>query len=419
VVLACLPLLFLSSMMHMRTIHGLGQTMKEAYERAAQVAVETLMNIRTVASMTREPLFMKMFDDRNHSNFAAAVRGALFSSLGYASSQCLPLFVNSLAFWYGMRLVSSGEITATEMMQTMFALIFSAVAIGNALSFAGDISKARISAISVLKTLDRKSKIDPTNPTGQAPKVVQGQVDLQSVAFRYPQRRKLKLFRNITFDVQPGQTIALVGPSGSGKSTVLGLIQRWYEADHGSVNVEGIPVKDWLLYQLRDTLSLVSQEPTLFNMSIGENIAYGKPGATQEEIESAAKQAHIHHYIQMLPKGYNTGVGERAVQLSGGQKQRIAIARALVRNPKILLLDEATSALDAKSEKRVQRALDSAAQGRTTLVVAHRLATIQNADLILVLQQGHVVERGNHQQLLEKGGLYAKLVEKQSLEVTH
>lgn len=216
-------------------------------------------------------------------------------------------------------------------------------------------------------------------------------------------------------DALANKTTALVGSSGSGKSTVISLLLRYYNANSGSVHMEDVDIQQWDLDYLRENISLVGQEPILFDLTIGENIAYGKEGATQDEIETSAKQANIHNFIDALPDKYNTRVGEKGTQLSGGQKQRIAIARALIRNPKLLLLDEATSALDSESEKVVQIALDKASKGRTTLTIAHRLSTIQNSDLILVCKKGKIVEHGKHLELISKKGLYFDLVNKQTL----
>ncbi|PIA15930.1 P-loop containing nucleoside triphosphate hydrolase protein [Coemansia reversa NRRL 1564] len=216
-----------------------------------------------------------------------------------------------------------------------------------------------------------------------------------------------------------GKSVALVGASGSGKTSLIRLAQRLYDVNSGSVSVEGLDVRDWNIMALRNNMALVSQEPVLFNYTIAENIEYGKPGATQQEIEEAAKEANIYNFVHNLPDGFNTSVGQIGGRLSGGQKQRVAIARALVRKPKLLLLDEATAALDSRSEKIVQKVLDKAAKERTTLTIAHRLNTIQDCDLIVVFKKGRIVERGTHDELLARKGAYHLLVQQQSLQVTH
>jgi ATP-binding cassette subfamily B (MDR/TAP) protein 1 len=218
------------------------------------------------------------------------------------------------------------------------------------------------------------------------------------------------VFQGFNLSVPTGRTVALVGESGSGKSTVVSLIERFYDPLGGQVLLDGRDIRDLNLHWLRSTVGLVSQEPVLFNMSVADNIRYGRPDASQEAVEEAARAANAHSFVQALPEGYATQLGEGQIQLSGGQKQRIAIARAIVKDPKVLLLDEATSALDAESERVVQEALDRLMVGRTTVVVAHRLSTIRDADSIAVVYKGHIVEQGSHQDLMAKGGSYARLV---------
>ncbi|KAJ2361155.1 hypothetical protein IW150_007315, partial [Coemansia sp. RSA 2607] len=283
------------------------------------------------------------------------------------------------------------------------------------------LTKALVAADRILATLESAPVIDAQRADGVlvATDDVTGHVALDAVRFAYPTRRRAAILRGVSLEARPGMTVALVGPSGSGKSTILGLVQRLYDTDAGNVSVEHTDVRAWNPGALRSSLALVGQEPVLFDYTIGENIAYGRPSATQHEIEEAAQLANIHKFITDLPDGYATRIGQTGGLLSGGQRQRIAIARALVRRPKILLLDEASSALDSQSERLVQQALDRAAEGRTTITIAHRLSTVQNADLIVVFRQGRVVEQGTHEQLLALGGLYSALCEQQALDVTH
>jgi len=237
-----------------------------------------------------------------------------------------------------------------------------------------------------------------------------GALDFVDVQFSYPTRPNIKVLDKFNLSIEAGQIVALVGPSGCGKSSVISLIERFYDTLQGDIKFDDYYVKDVNIKWLRHQIGLVSQEPVLFSGSIAENIAYGKEGATQEEIEAAARSANAHNFITEFPDGYKTQVGERGAQLSGGQKQRIAIARAIIKNPKILLLDEATSALDSESEKVVQEALDTVMKGRTTIVVAHRLSTIQHADKICVFRDGKIYEQGTHKELLALGGAYYELV---------
>jgi ATP-binding cassette subfamily B protein len=238
-------------------------------------------------------------------------------------------------------------------------------------------------------------------------------VDLQGVTFHYPSRPKQASLQDITLSVKPGETVALVGPSGAGKSTVLQLLLRFYDTQQGVVSLDGVPVRDVSLAELRQRVGIVPQDSTVFSTSALENIRYGRPDASDEEVKAAAQAAFAHEFITALPEGYDTYLGERGVRLSGGQRQRISIARAMLKNPPLLLLDEATSALDAESERVVQQALEAAMADRTTIVIAHRLATVLKADRIVVLDGGRIVDIGTHHELVARGGLYARLASMQ------
>ncbi|KAL0436045.1 UNVERIFIED_CONTAM: ABC transporter B family member 21 [Sesamum radiatum] len=258
----------------------------------------------------------------------------------------------------------------------------------------------------------RKSKIDPSDESGVKLESLKGEIELRHVSFKYPSRPDVQIFRDLSLAIRSGKTVALVGESGSGKSTVISLLQRFYDPDSGVITIDGIEIDKFQLKWLRQQMGLVSQEPVLFNGTIRANIAYGKQGnASEAEITAAAELSNAHKFISGLAQGYDTMVGERGVQLSGGQKQRVAIARAIIKSPKILLLDEATSALDAESESVVQDALDRVMLNRTTVVVAHRLSTIKGADVIAVVKNGVIVEKGKHDTLINiKDGFYASLV---------
>ncbi|RKP09249.1 P-loop containing nucleoside triphosphate hydrolase protein [Thamnocephalis sphaerospora] len=416
VVLACVPVLGLANMLNVRMQLNLNKKTKSAYEHSAHIACEAVENMRTVVSLGREDTFRELYSSAIEGPHAMSVRTAFVSAVTFAASQCLLFFIYSVALYYGSRLVLDGEYDVQKMMQVMFAVIFSAMAVSQTSGFAPDIAKARIAAVEIFELLDRVSAIDPTNQEGKTVSNFTGEVKARDVRFRYPARKDVKVLRGLNLDVTPGKTIALVGSSGCGKSTMIGLIERFYDAESGDVTVDGVSVKDWKLPALRSEISLVGQEPVLFDLTIGENIAYSKPGATEEEIHQAARDANIYDFVISLPDGFDTPVGERGTQLSGGQKQRIAIARAILRNPRLLLLDEATSALDTESEKIVQEALDRASEGRTTITIAHRLSTIQDADIIYVFKDGRILESGKHNELIRNKGLYYALVQKQSLE---
>ena len=281
---------------------------------------------------------------------------------------------------------------------------------GNAFAFTGDFNKALSAAARVFQLLDRKTLIDANPAVGLKLNQVEGSLSLQEAQFSYPTRRNIQILNRLNLSIACGERIALVGESGCGKSTVLQLIQRLYDLDSGSLQMQGNNIQALNLAYVRSKLGIVSQEPVLFDRSIAENIQYGdnERAVSMEEVISAARKANIHQFVAALPEGYETRVGGKGTQLSGGQKQRIAIARALVRNPRILLLDEATSALDTESEKVVQEALDQAQVGRTSITIAHRLSTIMGVDQIYVVEKGEIVEWGTHDQLLERRGTYSK-----------
>ncbi|CAG8448762.1 17258_t:CDS:10 [Acaulospora morrowiae] len=418
VVLAITPTILISGYINMKSLAGFGAKTAKAYEESGRIVQQSVSNIRTIASLTRENTFKDLYKDSIRKPHRIALKGSIVSSIGFGLSQGSMFFVYALAFWYGERLIEDQEYDMKQMMKVLFAVIFSAIAAGQASTFAPNSAKAKIAALSIFEILDHHSRIDPTQNEGKdRPTPVTGSANIQDAYFNYPARPNMKILRGLKLSISPGQTVALVGGSGSGKSTVISLLLRFYDVRSGEVNMEDVNVKQWNLEYLRRNMALVGQEPVLFDLTIGENIAYGKEGCTQEEIVESAKNANIHTFISSLPEGYNTPVGERGTQLSGGQKQRIAIARALIRNPKLLLLDEATSALDSESEKVVQDALDRASAHRTTITIAHRLSTIQNADLILVVKKGRVVEQGKHFDLIAARGLYYDLVNRQTLGV--
>lgn len=302
-------------------------------------------------------------------------------------------------------------------LQTFFGLIVGAENIAKLSPFLESFATARGSATTIFGIIDRKSKIDSQSNDGKINNFgVKGNIEFRNVSFTYPSRKDVPILRGISFTVKAGQTVALVGSSGNGKSTCIHLLQRFYDPDNGDVLIDDCDIKQLNISLLRSNMALVGQEPVLFSTTIGENIRYGKPDASEAEMISAAKYSGAHEFISRLPEGYKTAVGEKGCQLSGGQKQRIAIARALIQNPKILLLDEATSALDYQSEKFVQRTLDDLSKGRTTIVVSHRLSAIRNADRILYIEKGRVLEDGSHGELLALKGNYYNMVASGTLD---
>ncbi|KAI9099534.1 P-loop containing nucleoside triphosphate hydrolase protein [Phlyctochytrium arcticum] len=417
VVLACVPLVGVGGYLQLRTLTGYGEQSRKAYKDANQTASEGIESIRTVQTLTQEGAFHGMYVDQIQVPHRMVVRGAFISSIGFASAEASIFLTYAVAFYYGSRLILWNTYSIEQVMITMFSIIFAAMAAGQISNFAPDAAKAKLAALAIFDILDRTPRIDAFSEEGQKPAKPVGQASTVQAEFSYPTRPDNQILRGLDIEALPGQTVALVGHSGCGKSTVLGLLERWYDVSGGSAQLDSLDVRQWNLRYLREQMALVGQEPILFDVSIRENIAYGaRDGeATQDQIEAAARAANIHDFVMSLPQNYDTLVGEKGGQLSGGQKQRIAIARALIREPKLLLLDEATSALDSESEKVVQDALDRASRGRTTIVIAHRLSTIQNADRIYVLLAGKVSEMGTHQELVNKGGAYAELVGQQML----
>ncbi|GJM85234.1 hypothetical protein PR202_ga01667 [Eleusine coracana subsp. coracana] len=334
------------------------------------------------------------------------------TGLGLGTSVGLMTCSWALDFWYGAKLMTENRITTKELMQTFMILITTGRVLADAGTTTRDLAKGGDAVASVFAVLDRVTEIEPDNPMGHKPDKLKGEVQIVGVDFSYPSRPNVIVFKELFLNIQAEKSTALVGQSGSGKSTIIGLIERFYEPLSGIVKIDGCNIKTYNLRALRRHIGLVSQDPTLFAGTIRENIIYGTESASEAEIESAARSANAHGFISNLKDGYDTWCGERGFQLSGGQKQRIAIARAILNKPAILLLDEATSALDSQSEKAVQEALDRVMMGRTSVVVAHRLSTIQNCDMIYVLDNGVVVEKGTHATLMSKGfsGTYFGLV---------
>jgi len=395
------------------------QRAKVAYEKSASYACEATSAIRTVASLTREVDVWENYHAQIVGQEAASLRSILQSSGLYAGSQSFMFLCIALGFWYGGTLIGRREYDLFQFFLCFSAVIFGSQSAGTIFSFAPDMGKAKHAAAELKKLFDLKPEIDNWSTEGEVLQGMEGSVEFRDVHFRYPTRPEQPVLRGLNLTVKPGQYVALVGASGCGKSTTIAMLERFYDPLVGGVYVDGKEISSLNINSYRNYLALVSQEPTLYQGTIRENILLGadkKPEDVPEAaIVQACKDANIHDFILSLPDAFNTVVGSKGSMLSGGQKQRIAIARALLRDPKILLLDEATSALDSESEKVVQAALDAAAKGRTTIAVAHRLSTIQKADMIYVFDQGRIVENGTHNELLGKRGRYFELVNLQSL----
>ncbi|CAB3405728.1 unnamed protein product [Caenorhabditis bovis] len=395
-----------------------GKNVKSAAEFAdsGKIAIEAIENVRTVQALAKEDRFHEKFCQKLDNPHKEAIKEALIQGLSYGAACCVLYLLNTCSYRMGMALVLTSPPTMLPMrvLRVMYAITISTSTLGFASAYFPEYAKATMAGGIIFSMLGEKSEIDNLSTSGEKKKIT-GNVIFKNVRFAYPERKEVEILKGLSFSVKPGQTLALVGPSGCGKSTVVALLERFYDPLSGEIYLDGSEIRTLNPEFTRSQIAIVSQEPTLFDCSIAENIAYGLESGqvNLKDVEEAAKLANIHNFIVSLPQGYETRVGDRGTQLSGGQKQRIAIARALVRNPKILLLDEATSALDTESEKIVQEALDRAREGRTCIVIAHRLNTVMSADSIAVVSNGTIIEQGNHQELMSQKGTYYKLTQKQ------
>ncbi|XP_062112545.1 putative multidrug resistance protein [Humulus lupulus] len=416
VMIAMQPLLIGSFYSKSVLMKSMSRKAQKAQSKGSQLASEAAINHRTITAFSSQNRVLDLFGLSMEGPKKENIKQSWFSGIGLFTSQFLTTAAISLTFWYGGRLINNGQVTSKHLFQAFFLLISTGKNIADAGSMTSDLARGASAIKSIFAILDRKSEIEPENPKA-VKNTIKGKIELKNIFFSYPVRPDQMIFKGLTLKIEAGRTVALVGQSGSGKSTVIGLIERFYDPLKGSVLIDEQDVKNYNLRKLRSQIALVSQEPTLFGGSIRENIRYGEEDASEVELRKAAKLANAHEFISSMKDGYDTYCGERGVQLSGGQKQRIALARAILKNPKILLLDEATSALDSASENLVQEALEKMMVGRTCVVVAHRLSTIQKADTIAVIKNGKVAEQGSHTNLLAIGhhGAYYSLVQLQNL----
>jgi ATP-binding cassette subfamily B protein len=408
-VLLAIPLIVLPLVMSGRSVRRRSRLAQDRLADAAAYATEAVGAVRTMQAFGMERMTAERFAAASSDAFEAARR----SIKGRAILTGTAIFLVSASvvgvLWYGAQDVLAGHMSAGRLSQFVLYAVFAASSLGQLSEVYGELAQAAGAAERLGEILNATPAIVTVGEPRCMPDPPVGTVSFKDVHFSYPTRAGHAALHGLAFQAHPGERLALVGRSGAGKSTVFQLLLRFYDPQQGLVLVDGFPVTDVDPIELRKRMALVPQEPTIFATSVFENIRYGRPDASEKEVRQAAELAYADAFIRALPEGYETRIGERGVTLSGGQRQRIAIARAVLKDAPILLLDEATSALDAESERAVQTALDRLMQGRTTLVIAHRLATVRSADRILVIDHGRIVEEGTHEALLARGGLYAQL----------
>jgi ATP-binding cassette, subfamily B, bacterial len=412
-VLGAIPVIVLPLVAFGRAVRRRGRAAQDTLADASGYADEMIGAVRTLQAYTNEKLAQSRFSSAVEDAYAAA-RDAT-KARGVLTAVVIFLVFASIVvvLWVGAQDVLAGDITPGRLGQFVLYAVFAAGGLSELSQVWGEIAQASGAAERLFEIIDAEPQIkSPPRPVA-LPKPAAGEVAFRDVNFAYPGRPNLQVLDQVSFRVAPGEKLALVGPSGSGKSTIFHLIQRFYDPSSGAISFDGIRLTEVDPEALREQIALVPQDAVVFGVSVRENIQFGRPDATDQEIEKAAEAAHAAEFIRRLPSGYDTPVGERGVTLSGGQRQRIAIARAILRKAPLLLLDEATSSLDAESETLVQQALKRLMLDRTSIVIAHRLATVQTCDRILVLDHGRIVEQGNHASLASAGGLYARLAKLQ------
>nr|GMD08275.1 ABC transporter B family member 9-like [Ipomoea batatas] len=410
----CIPVVAIAAGTTAKIMTGMSSRGQVAYAKAGNVVEQTIGGIRTVASFNGEKRAIDKYDGELNVAYKSTIQLGLASGFGLGTILLVLFSSYGLAVWCGAKFILLKGYRGGDVINVMISIMMGGMSLGQTSPSLNAFASGQAAAYKMFETINREPSIDASDTSGVELEDIKGEIELKDVYFRYPARPDVQIFAGFSLRVPSGETVALVGQSGSGKSTVISLLERFYDPDAGEVLLDNINLKKLKLKWLREQMGLVSQEPMLFTTSIRENITYGKENATEEEIRTATELANAAKFIDKLPKGLDTMVGEHGTQLSGGQKQRIAIARAILKNPKILLLDEATSALDAESERIVQEALDRVMSNRTTVVVAHRLTTIRNADLIAVVQSGKLVEQGTHDELIrDPNGAYSQLVQMQ------
>ncbi len=409
-----LPVVLVVAIGYGRKVRRLSRKVQDAIAESTSVAEESIGGIRTIRSFGREPREKTRYGESVEESFRLAKYRALLGGLFSGGVSFLAYATIAVILWYGGTLVLDEVMSAGELTAYILYVLFVAFSLAILSGLWTDFAKAVGAAERVFGLVDeRRHRSDDDAPVDDVGK---GYVEFDGVHFAYPTRPELAILEDISLSIEPGQRVALVGASGSGKSTIAALLSRFYPPESGAITIDGKDIADIPEEQLRELIGMVAQEPMLFTGSVADNVRFGRADATDDEVVDALKAANAWEFVDDFPENVDTLVGERGVRLSGGQKQRVAIARAIVKDPSILILDEATSALDAESEALVQDALDGLMKGRTTLVIAHRLSTVADADRVLVVDDGRIVERGPHDELVAQGGMYAKMVEMQLLE---
>lgn len=392
-----------------RRLRVLSRENQDWIAQSSGKASETLLSVQTVQAFTHEAASRKLFSDVTDESLRSAWRRINTRAL-MTSIVIFLVFAGVVGvLWIGANDVRSGQMSAGALIQFVIYAVMTAGSVAALSEIWGELQRAAGATERLVELLAAQDTVIDAPKTAPMPSPVQGAIRFDNVSFSYPSRPDVSALEDITLDIQPGETVALVGPSGAGKTTIIQMIQRFYDPAAGQVTLDGVPLTQAARIDFRKSLALVPQDPVIFAETALENIRFGRPDATDAQVHAAAKAAAAHDFISALPEGYDSYVGERGVMLSGGQKQRIAIARAILRDAPVLLLDEATSALDAESERLVQQAVDALSADRTTIIVAHRLATVKKADRIIVMDEGRIVAQGRHDALVAQGGLYAKL----------
>ncbi|GIZ08320.1 ABC transporter ATP-binding protein [Flavobacterium sp. UMI-01] len=409
--LCIVPVVAVAAVVFGRFIRKYGKMTQDKVAESQVIVEETLQGITNVKSFANEWYELQRYKNKIKEIVAIAIKGGQYRGY-FASFIILCLFGCVVAVvWYGITLTIKGEVEGVgDLISFILYTTFIGASFGGIAEMYAQIQKAVGATERVFELLDETAENISTNPNPKPITKINGTLQFHNVAFSYPSRKEIKVLKEVNFSAGFGQKIAIVGPSGAGKSTIASLLLRFYDIESGEIIIDGKNIYDYDLEELRGNMSIVPQDVILFGGTIRENIAYGKPNASQDEIIAAAKQANALEFIEGFPEKFDTIVGERGIKLSGGQRQRIAIARALLKNPSILILDEATSSLDSESEKLVQEALEVLMQGRTSIIIAHRLSTIRSADQILVLDNGKISEQGTHQELITlENGIYKNL----------